>query len=208
MFDEFIKSVANFKVVPVIALDDPAKADDLAGALAAGGLPVAEVTFRTAGAPQTIAAMAKRGDVTVGAGTVRNLDQAKAARDAGATFLVSPGFNAAVVDWAINQGMPILPGVDSTLGLEMALERGLDTVKFFPAGASGGLSKIKALHGPYGEVKFVPTGGIGAANLAEWLAHPAIIACGGSWLVAKNLLAEGDWKEVERLVREAVKIAG
>ncbi|MDF1569238.1 MAG: keto-hydroxyglutarate-aldolase/keto-deoxy-phosphogluconate aldolase, partial [Spirochaetaceae bacterium] len=124
MFDEFIKSVANFKVVPVIALDDPAKADDLAGALAAGGLPVAEVTFRTAGAPQTIAAMAKRGDVTVGAGTVRNLDQAKAARDAGATFLVSPGFNAAVVDWAINQGMPILPGVDSTLGLEMALERG------------------------------------------------------------------------------------
>jgi 2-dehydro-3-deoxyphosphogluconate aldolase/(4S)-4-hydroxy-2-oxoglutarate aldolase len=171
-------------------------------------LPIAEVTFRTAGAPQTIAVMVKRGDVTVGAGTVRNLDQAKAARDAGATFLVSPGFNASVVDWAIDQGLPILPGIDSTLGLEMALERGMDTVKFFPAGASGGLSKIKALHGPYGEVKFVPTGGIGAANLAEWLAHPAIIACGGSWLVAKNLLADGDWKEVERLVCEAVKIAG
>jgi 2-dehydro-3-deoxyphosphogluconate aldolase/(4S)-4-hydroxy-2-oxoglutarate aldolase len=208
VFDEFITSVAEFKIVPVIALDDPAKADDLAGALVAGGLPIAEVTFRTAGAPQTIAVMVKRGDVTVGAGTVRNLDQAKAARDAGATFLVSPGFNASVVDWAIDQGLPILPGIDSTLGLEMALERGMDTVKFFPAGASGGLSKIKALHGPYGEVKFVPTGGIGAANLAEWLAHPAIIACGGSWLVAKNLLADGDWKEVERLVCEAVKIAG
>ena len=208
MFDDFLKRIAEFKVVPVIALDSPAKADDLAGALVAGGLPVAEVTFRTEGAAQTIAAMAKRGDITVGAGTVRNLDQAKEARDAGAAFLVSPGFNAAVVDWAIGLGLPILPGVDSTLGLEMALESGLDTVKFFPAGASGGLSKIKALHGPYGEVKFVPTGGIGAANLAEWLAHPAVIACGGSWLVAENLLAEGDWKEVEGLVRQAVKIAG
>jgi 2-dehydro-3-deoxyphosphogluconate aldolase/(4S)-4-hydroxy-2-oxoglutarate aldolase len=208
MFDEFLEKVAELKIMPVIALEDAGKADDLAGALVEGGLPVAEVTFRTAGAVQTIRTMAGRGDILVGAGTVRNLDQAKAAVDAGAAFLVSPGFNAAVVEWAVERNLPMLPGVDSTLGIEMAVERGLNTVKFFPAGASGGLAKIKALHGPYGDVKFVPTGGINAGNLAEWLTHPAIIACGGSWLVAKNLLADGNWDEVVRLTKEAVAAAG
>jgi len=152
--------------------------------------------------------MADRGDIAVGAGTVRNLDQAKAAVDAGASFLVSPGFNASVVEWAVERNLPILPGVDSTLGIEMAVERGLNTVKFFPAGASGGLAKLKALYGPYGDVRFVPTGGINAGNLVEWLAHPAIIACGGSWLVAKNLLAAGNWDDVIRLTKEAVAAAG
>ena len=204
MYEKFLARVAELKVVPVIALDDAGKADDLASALVEGGLPVAEVTFRTAGAPQTISTMAARGDMEVGAGTVRTLDQAKAAMDAGATYLVSPGFNSAVTKWAVDRGIPILPGVDSTLGVEMALALGLDTVKFFPAGASGGLAKIKALHGPYGDVRFVPTGGISAANLAEWLAHPAIIACGGSWLVARKLLDTGNWNEVKRLTAEAV----
>ena len=208
MFDKFLEKVAELKVIPVIALEDAGKADDLAAALVEGGLPVAEVTFRTATAAQTIRTMADRGDVLVGAGTVRNLDQAKAAVDAGAGYLVSPGFNAAVVEWAIDRNLPILPGVDSTLGIEMAMDRGLDTVKFFPAGASGGLAKIKALYGPYGDVRFVPTGGINAGNLAEWLAHPAIIACGGSWLVAKNLLAAGNWSEVVRLTKEAVETVG
>jgi len=208
MFDKFLEKIAELKIVPVIALEDARKANDLAGALVEGGLPVAEVTFRTASAAQTIRAMADRGDVLVGAGTVRNLDQAKAAVDAGAVFLVSPGFNASVVEWAVEKNLPILPGVDSTLGIEMAVERGLNTVKFFPAGASGGLAKLKALYGPYGDVRFVPTGGINAGNLSDWLAHPAIIACGGSWLVAKNLLAEGNWDEVIRLTREAVEAAG
>ena len=208
MFDKFLEKVAELKVIPVIALEDAGKADDLAAALVEGGLPVAEVTFRTATAAQTIRTMADRGDVLVGAGTVRNLDQAKAAVDAGAGYLVSPGFNAAVVEWAVDRNLPILPGVDSTLGIEMAMDRGLDTVKFFPAGASGGLAKIKALYGPYGDVRFVPTGGINAGNLAEWLAHPAIIACGGSWLVAKNLLAAGNWSEVVRLTKEAVETVG
>jgi 2-dehydro-3-deoxyphosphogluconate aldolase/(4S)-4-hydroxy-2-oxoglutarate aldolase len=208
MFHEFLKKVAELKIMPVIALEDAGKADDLAGALVTGGLPVAEVTFRTGSAAQTIRTMADRGDILVGAGTVRNLDQAKAAVDAGASFLVSPGFSTAVVDWAVERNLPILPGVDSTLGIEMAVERGLNTVKFFPAGASGGLAKIKALYGPYGDVRFVPTGGINAGNLGEWLAHPAIIACGGSWLVAKNLLAEGNWDEVVRLTKEAVAAAG
>ena len=207
MYDEFIGRLAELKVIPVIALEDPAKADDLAGALAAGGLPVAEVTFRLAGAEKAIRTMADRGDILVGAGTVRTLDQAKAAVDAGAAFLVSPGFGAAVTEWAVGKGVPILPGIDSTTGLEMALALGLDTVKFFPAGASGGLAKLKALYGPYADVKFCPTGGIGAGNLAEWLAHPAVIACGGSWLVAKDLLAAGNWDEVTRLVAEAVSIA-
>ena len=207
MYNEFLGRLAELKVVPVIALDDPGKADDLAGALAAGGLPVAEVTFRVAGAERAIRAMADRGDMLVGAGTVRTLEQAKAAVDAGAAFLVSPGFGSAVVEWAVEKGVPILPGIDSTLGIEMALSLGLDTVKFFPAGASGGLEKLKALYGPYGDVKFCPTGGIGAGNLAEWLAHPAVIACGGSWLVKKDLLAAGNWDEVERLTAEAVGIA-
>ena len=207
MYDEFLAKVADMKVVPVIALEDAAKADDLAGALCDGGLPVAEVTFRTASAADTIKAMAKRGGMEVGAGTVRTLDQAKAAMDAGATFLVSPGFNIDVVRWAVDNKVPMLPGVDSTLGIEMALSLGLDTVKFFPAGASGGLAKIKALHGPYGDVRFIPTGGIGAGNLAEWLAHPAIVACGGSWLVAKDLLNSGNWSEVRRLTAEAVAVA-
>ena len=207
MYDEFLAKVADMKVVPVIALEDAAKADDLAGALCDGGLPVAEVTFRTASAADTIKAMAKRGGMEVGAGTVRTLDQAKAAMDAGATFLVSPGFNIDVVRWAVDNKVPMLPGVDSTLGIEMALSLGLDTVKFFPAGASGGLAKIKALHGPYGDVRFIPTGGIGAGNLAEWLAHPAIVACGGSWLVAKDLLNSGNWSEVRRLTAAAVAVA-
>ena len=208
MFDKFLDNVAKLKVVPVIALEDAGKADDLAAALVEGGLPVAEVTFRTASAAQSIRTMADRGDIAVGAGTVRNLDQAKAAVDAGASFLVSPGFNASVVEWAVEKNLPILPGVDSTLGIEMAVERGLNTVKFFPAGASGGLAKLKALYGPYGDVRFVPTGGINAGNLVEWLAHPAIIACGGSWLVAKNLLAAGNWDDVIRLTKEAVAAAG
>ena len=208
MFELFLDKIALLKIMPVIALEDAGKADDLASALVEGGLPVAEITFRAAGAPRAIRIMADRGDVLVGAGTVRNLNQAKAAVDAGAAFLVSPGFNASVVEWAVEKKIPILPGIDSTLGIEMAVERGLNTLKFFPAGASGGLAKIKALHGPYADVRFVPTGGINAANLSEWLAHPAIIACGGSWLVAKHLLAAGNWGEVVRLTREAVAAAG
>lgn len=207
MYEEFLGRLAELKVVPVIALEDPDKADDLASALVAGGLPVAEVTFRLAGAEKAIRTMADRGDVLVGAGTVRTLEQAKAAVDAGAAFLVSPGFGVSVVEWAIEKNIPILPGVDSTFGIETALAMGLDTLKFFPAGASGGLAKLKALKGPYGDVKFCPTGGIGAGNLAEWLAFPSVIACGGSWLVKKDLLAAGDWGEVKRLVAEAVSIA-
>ena len=207
MFDSFLTRVSRLKLVPVIALDDEAKADDLGDALLAGGLPLAEITLRTDAALGTVRRMARRGGILVGAGTVRATDQARAARDAGAAFLVSPGFSADTVEWAVRENIPILPGVDSTLGIEAALALGLNTVKFFPASASGGLAKIKALHGPYPELRFIPTGGVNASNLAEWLSHPAVIACGGSWPVARHLLDAADWKEVTRLIREALAAA-
>ena len=207
MFDSFLNRVSRLKLVPVIALDDEAKADDLGDALIAGGLPLAEVTLRTDAGLGAIRRMARRGGILVGAGTVRTADQARAARDAGAAFLVSPGFSADTVEWAVRENIPILPGVDSTLGIEAALALGLNTVKFFPAGASGGPAKIRALHGPYPELRFIPTGGVNASNLAEWLSHPAVIACGGSWPVARHLLEAADWKEVTRLIREALAAA-
>lgn len=208
MFDDLLTRVSRFKFIPVIALEDEAKADDLAEALLAGGLPLAEITLRTNAALGAIRSMARRGDMLVGAGTVRTPDQAREARDAGAAFLVSPGFSADAARWALKENMPLLPGVDSTLGIEVALALGFDTVKFFPAVASGGLPKIRALHAPYPELRFIPTGGVNAGSLPKWLAHPAVIACGGSWPVSKELLAAGDWNEVTRLTREALTAAG
>lgn len=207
LYEAFLAKIATYGIIPVVTLKDAGSADELAGALIGGGLPVVEVTFRASRALETIRIMARRGDLLVGAGTVRTLDQAKAARDSGATYLVSPGFNRDVVNWAINQQIPILPGVDSTLGIEMAVAKGLKALKFFPAEASGGLKKLNALHGPYYDVRFVPTGGITVGNLAQWLAHPAVIACGGSWLVDAQLLRNKQWDEVERLVKEALAIA-
>jgi len=206
LYEAFLAEIAAYGVIPVITLEDAGSADELARALIAGGLPVAEVTFRSSDAPETIRIMSKRGDILAGAGTVRTLDQAKAARDSGASYLVSPGFNGAVVDWALNQQIPILPGVDSTLGIEIATARGLRTLKFFPAEASGGLARLNALHGPYADVRFVPTGGINAGNLARWLAHPAVIACGGSWMVGGELLKKKKWDEVSYLAERALTI--
>lgn len=207
MFETLTNQLADRKIVPVIALEEADSAGDLADALTAGGLPVAEVTFRTAAAAAVIERMAQRPGLLVGAGTIRSVEQAEQARGAGATFLVTPGLNIAVVDWAIANDMPILPGIDSTLAIEMASARGLSVLKFFPAGVSGGLPKIKALAGPYPDIRYIPTGGIGPANLNEWLSHPAVLACGGSWLVEKSLLAGRNWQEVERLTADAVSIA-
>jgi len=206
MYEAFLTRIATYGIIPVLTLEEARSAGELAGALIDGGLPVAEVTFRSSEALAAIRTMSKREDFLVGAGTVRTLDQARAARDSGASYLVSPGFNGAVVDWAIEQRIPILPGVDSTLGIELAVAKGLNTLKFFPAVASGGPAKLNALHGPYDEVRFVPTGGINADNLAQWLAHPAVIACGGTWLAGAELLKNRKWREVERLVKEALAI--
>lgn len=207
MYETFLAKIASYGIIPVVTLNDVRSVDGLAGALISGGLPVAEVTLRVSEALETIRIMSKRGDLLVGAGTVRTLDQARAARDSGASYLVSPGFNEAVVHWAIDQQIPILPGVDSTLGIEMAVAKGLKALKFFPAGTSGGPAKLSALHGPYNDVRFVPTGGIDAGNLDRWLTHPAVIACGGSWMVSMKLLENKKWDEVECLVKEALAIA-
>lgn len=202
-----LETIAAHRVVPVIALENPDHAAALADALVAGGLPLAEVTFRTAGADRAIRTMSARGDVLVGAGTVLNVETAQRAVDSGAKFLVSPGFSPKVVGWAVKNGVPITPGCVTPTDIEMALDHGLNVVKFFPAESFGGLKTIKALAAPYAMMKFVPTGGITDKQLAEYLAFKPILAVGGSWFVSKDLLGAGNFSEVTRLTRQAVEIA-
>jgi 2-dehydro-3-deoxyphosphogluconate aldolase/(4S)-4-hydroxy-2-oxoglutarate aldolase len=195
------------RLVPVVVLDDAADADDLAGALVAGGLPVAEVTFRTAAARDCIAAMAARGDILVGAGTVLTAEQVDQAVAAGASFVVSPGLSRAVVERCAEHGVLALPGAVTATEIQAALELGLTTVKFFPAGTSGGPAAIKALAGPFGDVQFVPTGGVGPANLADYLAIPAVAAVGGSWMVPRERVKAGDFAGIAQLTADAVAAA-
>ncbi len=194
-------------LVPVIKLEDVDKAVPLAETLAESGLPVAEVTFRTDAAEASIRGMTKKvPSVLVGAGTVLTVDNAKAALDAGASFVVTPGFNPKVVEFCLERGIPITPGINNPTGIESALDLGITTVKFFPAEASGGIAMIKALAAPYGMVRFIPTGGISKDNLAEYLRIPAILACGGSWIVPSKAIGEGDFSTVGSLITEAVGI--
>ncbi|MCB2175331.1 MAG: bifunctional 4-hydroxy-2-oxoglutarate aldolase/2-dehydro-3-deoxy-phosphogluconate aldolase [Actinomycetales bacterium] len=194
-------------LVPVVVADDAACAGALADALVAGGLPVAEVTFRTAAAPAIIEAIAGRGDVLVGAGTVLNPHQVDLAVDAGAAFVVSPGLSRAVVERALERGVPALPGVATATELQAATELGLETVKFFPAEAAGGAPAIAALAAPFAGIAFVPTGGIGPSNVAEYLRVPAVAAVGGSWMVPRDLVAARDVERLASLVRDAVALA-
>jgi len=186
------------RVVPVVVLDDPARADDLGAALVAGGLPVAEATFRTPHAAAVLRRLADRGDLVVGAGTVITAEQVDRAHDAGARFVVSPGLSADVVRRCQALGLPVFPGVSTATEIIAALDLGLDTVKFFPAEAYGGLATVKALAAAFPQVRFMPTGGITAASAPDYLAHPSVVAVGGSWMVAPDLLAAGDWDEVTR----------
>lgn len=201
------EDLAQHRIVPVVVLQDAADAALLAEALVAGGLPVAEITFRTAAAADSIRAMADRGDVLVGAGTVLTVDQVDAAVAAGARYVVSPGTSRAVVERCAEHGVPALPGAVTATEVQAALELGLDTVKFFPAGTSGGAAAIKALAAPFGGVKFVPTGGIGPANLAEYLAVSAVLAVGGSWMVPADRVAAHDRAGLVDLVSAAVATA-
>jgi len=199
--------IGQLKIVPVIAIEDAGSAAALGDALVAGGLPLAEVTFRTAAAERAIRTMASRKEILVGAGTVLNVDTAKRAVDAGAKFIVSPGFNPKVVGWCVANGVPITPGTATPTDIEMALDHGLNVVKFFPCEALGGLKTLKAIAGPYGMMQFIPTGGIDAGNLAEYLKFPKILACGGSWMVSKELLAEKQFGKITELTKQAVEIA-
>jgi 2-dehydro-3-deoxyphosphogluconate aldolase / (4S)-4-hydroxy-2-oxoglutarate aldolase len=204
---DVLSALGQARLVPVVVLDDARDADPLAGALVAGGLPVAEVTFRTPAAADAIQAMADRGDVLLGAGTVLTPAQVDRAVAAGARYVVSPGLSRAVVERCAEHGVPALPGVVTATEVQAALELGVTTVKFFPAGTSGGPRAIAALAAPFGEVRFVPTGGIGPADLADYLRIDAVVAVGGSWMVPRDRIAAGDFAAVRRLTAEAVALA-
>jgi 2-dehydro-3-deoxyphosphogluconate aldolase/(4S)-4-hydroxy-2-oxoglutarate aldolase len=204
---DVLSALSAARLVPVVVLDDAADANGLAMALVAGGLPVAEVTFRTGAAADSIRAMSARGDMLVGAGTVLTVTQVDQAVAAGATFVVSPGLSRAVVERCAEHGVLALPGAVTATEVQAALELGLTTLKFFPAGTSGGPAAIKALAAPFGHVRFVPTGGVGSGNLAEYLAVPAVAAVGGSWMVPRDLVAAGDFATVVKLTTEAVALA-
>ena len=200
-----LEQISKIGIVPVVKIDRAEDALPLAKALCAGGLPCAEVTFRTDAAAEAIKIMTDNfPNMCVGAGTVLNAAQVDAAVDAGAKFIVSPGLNPNTVKYCIEKGVPITPGTSSPSDIEAAIELGLDVVKFFPAEQSGGLAKIKAMAAPYVNMKFMPTGGISAKNLTSYLDFPKIIACGGSWMVPKDLVAAGDFEAIKNLTREAV----
>lgn len=199
--------IESLKLVPVVVLEDAKDALPLAKALIDGGLPVAEVTFRTAAAADSIRAISEAyPEMLVGAGTVTNLEQAKTAVAASAKFLVTPGFSDEVTRYAVENDIPIFPGTCTPTEVMRAMSYGLKVVKFFPASQYGGLNTIKALAGPFPAMRFMPTGGINAGNVKEYLANKHIIACGGSWMVKSDLIAAGKFDEIKRLTQEAVAL--
>ncbi len=204
---EMMKQLQKLGIVPVVVLDKAENALPLAERLVNGGLPCAEVTFRTAAAEESIRRMAKAfPGMIVGAGTVLTCEQADRAIDAGAKFIVSPGFNPKVTEHVLKKGIPMTPGICTPTEIEAALQFDLDVLKFFPAEPSGGLKMIKALAAPYVGVNFMPTGGISAANVRDYLSYNRIVACGGSWMVSGKLVKEGKFDEIGRLVQEAAGI--
>lgn len=205
--NDTLKQIGSTGIVPVVVLNKADDAEPLAQALVNGGLPCAEVTFRTDAAEESIRRIAKKfPEMFVGAGTVLTTEQADRAVGAGAKFIVSPGLNPKVVEHCLKKGYPITPGIMTPTELEMALGFGLDVVKFFPAENAGGLKMIKAMSAPYTMMKFMPTGGINATNVRDYLACNKILACGGSWMVKGDLISAGDFAEIEKLTREAAAI--
>lgn len=200
-----IERIEQIGIVPVVAIPDAKDAVALGKALIDGGIPCAEITFRTAAGEQAIRNIARAlPDMLLGAGTVLSADQADRAIDAGASFVVSPGFNPKVVDHCIAKGIPVLPGCATPSEMEQALERGLGAVKFFPAEPAGGLDYLRAVSGPYPSLRFMPTGGIGEDNLNRYLSFERVIACGGSWMVQKELIAAKDFATITARSKTAV----
>ncbi|MBR5367803.1 MAG: bifunctional 4-hydroxy-2-oxoglutarate aldolase/2-dehydro-3-deoxy-phosphogluconate aldolase [Lachnospiraceae bacterium] len=203
--NDILTKIGQIGIVPVVALDRAEDALPLGKALMVGGIPCAEVTFRTAAAKEAIRIMTSNfPDMLVGAGTVLGCEQVDEAVEAGAKFIVSPGLNPEVVKYCIDKEIPVTPGVATPSEVEQAIGLGLDVVKFFPAEAAGGLPMIKAMSAPYTSMKFMPTGGINKDNIATYLAFNKVLACGGSFMVDKKLIAAGRFDEVARLSREAV----
>lgn len=204
---EWRRCLTSAGVVPVIVLDDVSTAVPLGDALVAGSVPVAEVTLRTAAAIEAIACLSRNPQLFVGAGTVITADQVNAAVEAGARFIVSPGLSSAVVSRALELGVPVIPGVVTASEVMRALDLGVDLLKFFPAGPSGGPAAVKALRSPFTNVQFIPTGGVGQHNMADYLRLPNVAAVGGSWMVRPELVAARDFAQVTALCRKARALA-
>lgn len=203
--NEVLEKIQKIGIVPVVVLDDAKDAAPLAKALCDGGLPCAEVTFRTAAAEESIRIMCREfPKMLVGAGTVITTEQVDRAVAAGAKFIVSPGLDPKIVEHCIEKGVPITPGTSNPTDVERAVSMGLEVLKFFPAEAAGGLNMIKSMAAPFTTVKFMPTGGISAKNINSYLAFPKIIACGGSWMVKSDLVAAGEFDKITEMTREAV----
>ena len=202
-----LEQLQKIGIVPVVVINDAYDAKPLAEALIKGGLPCAEVTFRTAAAEESIRIISQNyPEMLVGAGTVLTPEQADRAVEAGAKFIVSPGLNPKVVEHCIDNGSPVAPGTATPSEMEQAMSFGLDVVKFFPAENNGGLSMIKAVAAPYVGLKFMPTGGINATNVRDYLAYDRILCCGGSWMVKGDLIKSGNFAKIEELTREAANI--
>ncbi|QEH46309.1 bifunctional 4-hydroxy-2-oxoglutarate aldolase/2-dehydro-3-deoxy-phosphogluconate aldolase [Aggregatibacter actinomycetemcomitans] len=204
--NQLIEKFRQLKVVPVIALDNAEDILPLADTLAKNGLPVAEITFRSPAAAEAIRLLRQqRPEFLIAAGTVLTAEQVVAAKNSGADVIVTPGFSPKIVQLCQDLTLPITPGVNNPMAIEAALEFGIETVKFFPAEASGGVKMIKALLGPYAQLQIMPTGGIGMQNIKDYLAIPNVVACGGSWFVEKKLINEKSWQEIGRLTKDVVE---
>ncbi len=203
---EILEKFKKMRVIPVVAIQDAQDSIQLADTLIEGGLPCAEITFRTAAAVDAMRIMAQRGDILVGAGTVLKVDQVKAAVDAGAQFMVSPGFNPKVAGYCVENNIIITPGISTPSDIEAALDFGIEVLKFFPAEAFGGLKTLKAMSGPYATVKFIPTGGISPMNLLDYLQFSKVLACGGTWVAKSALISEGKFNQILRHTKEAVSL--
>jgi 2-dehydro-3-deoxyphosphogluconate aldolase / (4S)-4-hydroxy-2-oxoglutarate aldolase len=203
-----VETFRKNRLIPVIVIDDPGQAVPLAHALEEGGLPCAEITLRT---PRALEALEKIAtecpNVLVGAGTVLTPSQAADACSAGAKFIVAPGFGAAMVDYCVEHDLPVFPGIATPTELEFALSRGLSVVKFFPAEQLGGIAYLKAMAAPYGNVEFLPSGGIGLSNLASYLSNPRVVACGGSWMAPAEWISAGKFDRIRDEVRKSVAAA-
>ena len=201
-----IELIKSLRIVPVVAISDASKAEDLANALVAAGLPIAEITLRTPASLEALKIAANNRDLHVGVGSLRNGEDLKKAIDAGATFAVSAGFSPSVAAEAIKQGIPYFPGVSTPTEMLQAINEGITTLKFFPAETLGGVNALKAMSAPFPGISFMPTGGITAANAQQYLELASVVAVGGSWMVAQKLIDAGDFDKIISLTKEAVKV--
>ena len=204
---DVMKKLQELRLIPVVTIENSENAIPLGQALIEAGLPIIEITFRTLAAEQSISVLSKNmSHIFVGAGTVLTIEQIKKAVNAGAQFIVTPGFNPKIIDYCLSNKIPIIPGVNTPTMVEWALDRGLKVVKFFPANLSGGTKMLESLARPYPEMKFVPTGGINNESLVDYLKLSNVLACGGSWIVKKDLISTGQFEEIKRLTKTAISL--